>query len=386
MGQASRPLAHRVIKDARILAFQASGAPGIRGGLVLGDSEGDRLLRHTRRRIPFDSFDLAAPIRNHLSGHYAYGGMAHFYHFGHFMAEMVHRVLPSLSQDSRQTFIFVGKSDDPQASFERLPDHVKQVYSFLGLCPNRVQMITQNTLVDSLYVSQSGSDLGGGPVPAYLDMLDAHTERQLDQMFGSERRAKRIYVSRSKLGLYGAVCGERYVESALETDGYYIFHPQEHPVCVQMDHYRKADVVIFLEGSACHGAELFGRNAIKSCIMLARRGGGETWRFDPVLRPRAREYAVFRSNIYLGSMYRNRRAQELPAKGVSILQWDALVKFLRDAGVARLSAASKDEYIAAATADFVRYIEDPAPMRAISKCPDLKAQVIRSFESAKAMF
>ncbi len=57
-------LAWRVINQARIEAFKTPllGEPntGFRGGLVLGDSEDDRRLRHTRWRVPVDSFDRDA--------------------------------------------------------------------------------------------------------------------------------------------------------------------------------------------------------------------------------------------------------------------------------------------------------------------------------------
>jgi hypothetical protein len=359
------------MREARILAFQGR-LLGFRGGLVLGDDDDDRRLRHTRYREPVDSFDLSSKFNAALVGHYAYGGMTHN-HFGHLMAEMIHRVLPSMLVGQRQKFIFVSARNHPTNNFSLLPGHVQQVYSLLGLNAENVEIVTRNTIVESLFVSESGSDLGGGPWPEYLDILDAYTERRLDSMFGSARTGKRLYVSRSKLPIPGALAGERYLEAALEAEGYEIFHPQAHPVAVQMDQYRKADVVIFLEGSACHGAELLGRNAIKNCILLYRRR--EMKWFDRVLQPRSRQYTGFVSTSYLGTIFGRARRPSMYEKGLFLADWDLLTEFLRNTGAAQLRSTSKDAYLAAAKTDFAKYVEYTPPARAYSKNTDL----VRSF-------
>lgn len=379
-----RPLSSRVIEQARVLAFKqpiVGQLPyGYRGGLVLGDNEEDRRLRHTRGRVPVDSFDPTAAFEARLDGRYAYGGMT-YRHFGHFMAEMVHRVLPSMRDDPGHRFVFVSVLGHRRNRFELLPEHCQEVYRFLGLRPETVHIITKHTCVESLYVSEAGSDLGSGPAPDYLDVLDDYTELRLTQMLGSASRPKRLYVSRSKLGVGSGLCGERYLESALEAEGYVIFHPQEHPVTVQMDHYRKADVVMFVEGSACHGVELLGRNAITNCVMLPRRAGAQ--QFDPVLKPRAQHYVKFPSSVYLGTMYARPDGRGARNMGISILDWGSLTEFLRNAGVARLSAASKQAYMAAAADDFDRYVHTEPSSRMYSKSPELLARLVATFEAVR---
>lgn len=379
----AQPLAWRNIEQARILAFKqpiVGQLPhGYRGGLVLGDSEDDRRLRHTRRRVPVDSFDPTAVFEARLDGRYAYGGMT-YRHFGHFMAEMVHRVLPSMRDDPNHRLIFVSVLGHRRNRFELLPEHCQEVYRFLGLRPETVHIVTQHTCVESLYVSQAGSDLGSGPAPDYLDMLDGYTGPRLTQLLGRVRRPKRLYVSRSKLGVGSGLCGERYLESVLEAEGFHVFHPQDYPVTVQMDYYRQADVVMFVEGSACHGAELLGRNAMAHCIMLPRRAGAQ--QFDPLLEPRCQQYLKFPSSIYLGSMYARPDGGSARNMGISIVDWDSLTQFLRNAGVARLSAASKEAYMAAAEDDLYRYIHAPPSSRMYSKSPELLARLVETFNAA----
>ena len=375
-------LYHRVIEEARVLNFQtpvvAQPPLGFRGGVVLGDSEEDRRLRHTRGRRPVDSFDASAVVKDRLPGRYAYGGFV-YHHFGHVMAETVHRILPSRRYDPERSFIFVNSRD--WKSFELLPAHVQQIYQFLGLRPDTIKIISSSHLVENLLVSEAGSDLGGGPKEPYLDLLDTYTGPQLDRMFGSTRSGKKIYVSRSKLSINGGtLCGEKYIENALAAEGYEIFHPQEHPFAVQMDTYRKADLVIFLEGSACHGAELLGRDAINNCILLSRRG---LVKFDRMLGPRVRTYSTFDLD-YLGSIYASRDGRGLAGRSVSMAQWDALVEFFRNSGAARLSSTSKDAYLAAAERDFYRYLKGAEQSRSRQVGDELATKLVQQFEMMKA--
>lgn len=379
----ARLLAWRVIEQARILAYQpptvAQPPLGFRGGLVLGDSEEDRRLRHTRWGEPVDSFDPSAVVERRLAGHYAYGGMTD-HHFGHFMAEMVHRILPSRLHDPGHKFLFVGALRHRRDNFALLPRYVQDIYTFLGLGPDSVNIVTENTDVESLYVCEAGSEIGG-PKPAYLDILDDYTGPKLESIFGSVPRHGRVYVSRSKLGVRGGLCGERYLESALQAEGYEIFHPQDHSVTEQMDRYRKAEVVIFVQGSACHGTELLGRRAMKNCIMLNRRG--EAGWFDRVLAPRAEQYSKFRSCTNLGTIYTNAAGSGVRGRSVSVLDWDALVDFLRNAGAARLSSSSSAGYMAAAADDVRRYTEATEFSRRYSKDPDRVAELVGKFEAVK---
>ena len=381
-GLKALPLYFRVIEEARILAFQKPGPRRDKycGGLVLGDSEDDRRLRQLRPSGPVDTFDLSAGIEARLNGHYAYGGRTNR-HFGHFMAEMVHRILPSRLHDPRQNFVFVSWAGNPENSYDSLPKFVQQVYSFLGLKPAQVTILTCNTVVESLFVSESGSTMGEGPKEAYLDMLDGYTIPQLDTAFGSARSGKRIYVSRTRVKKPGGLCGEGYLESALAAEGYEIFHPQDHPFAVQMDEYRKADIVIFAEGSACHGTELLGRDAMGTCILIPRRG--ESRQFDRVLKPRARQFRKAPSCVYLGTTHTRPDGREAHSRGVAVLDWEALAQFLRDIGAAKLQSTAKDAYMAAAEEDFSRYVEDSASRRGPSKNAHLFTKLADRFNALR---
>jgi hypothetical protein len=150
--------------------------------------------------------------------------------------------------------------------------------------------------------------------------------------------------------------GERVLEAAMVDNGFTVFRPEQHPVARQMRAYAQADVVVFAEGSACHGVELMGRT-LKAVVLLNRRGGRTMDMFEAVLRPRARRYLDFRRNIYVGALPANRTGRPQPHQGVSVLALQPLVAFMREHGIADLSQLRHGDYAAAVRADLARYTQ-----------------------------
>src|SRR5437773_11401592 len=101
-------LANRTLHDARIQAFQRP-ITYYCGGLVL--SEEDSQLRHRRNNRPRDSYDPDAQYRTRINGEFAYGGPLN-QHFGHFMSETIHRVLPSKLLHSGTPCVFVTTAQE----------------------------------------------------------------------------------------------------------------------------------------------------------------------------------------------------------------------------------------------------------------------------------
>ena len=207
-------LAHRVLREARIQAFKRPqlGPPGIgfRGGVVL--EEQDNRLRHQRHGAPYDSFDPDAEYHHRVHGEFLYGGPV-CRHFGHFMAEMVHRIVPSILLHGGLPFIFVtlAAKGDGVASLEMIPGYAQDVLRLLGIQENTFLLIDKNSIVDHLFVVQQGSHLGGPPEPGYLDDLREYIEPRLDAIHEGEKRPKKVYVSRKGMG-GGFFLGEGYLE------------------------------------------------------------------------------------------------------------------------------------------------------------------------------
>lgn len=351
-------LAHRALHEAKVQAFKRKLVQmKFCGGLVLdGD---DDTLRHRRSGRPFDRHETGASYPDRISGAFLYGGPVHG-HFGHFMAEMVHRIVPSKLLYGAAPFIFVTEAGSRAVtSFETLPLFAREVLELLGIGPAEFRLVAENAVVEQLSVVEQGSELGLGPKPGYLDDLHEYVTPRLDALHRSEVRPKKVYVSRSQLP-GGLFLGERYLEEQLAAEGFTSISPETLPVSVQMDIYRKTDVVVFPEGSACHGVELLGTGALKQCFLICRRDS-HSRSFERVLQPRASVFASSAGHPFIGTKYRVGGSRN-PSRTLGVHAFDAreLVAFLRGNDIARLPTFSEADYHAAAQLDLHRYLKGSA--------------------------
>jgi hypothetical protein len=381
----SEPLASKVIQNARVEAFKHPhvDAPprGFRGGPVLSDSELDSRLRHTRKRRAIDHFDEAAMFPERLSGHYAYGGGI-YHHFGHVMAEMIHRILPVQELEINPRWLFVTSERNP-TSFDKLAPWVDDLYRFLGVDFSRATIVNTNVAVDSLLVVQAGSDLGGGAHEAYFDILDETIASRIDRAVGDVSRPSKIYISRAGSNMQGCFLGERYLESLLAEEGFTLVRPEEHRFAEQLDFYRKADVVIFPEGSACHGAELLGRRAMRRSVLLPRRGTYHLGLFEGILTPRSQQFSAFPFNQYLGTASVRANGTPEEERGVTLFDFETLVQEFRNRGLAHLRTASRNDYLDVAEADLSRYLQQKAAQGRLDDLNQVKELLI-AFGAARA--
>jgi len=350
----------RSVEQAWVQAFRpplvAPPPLGFRGGPVLTDSAEDRRLRHTRYGQPVDSFDVTAAIGMALDVEATYAGPA-YHHFGHILSEMVHRIIPGRRMFGCDRWLLVGTiGERPLTGFAELPQVQQDILHFLELPPERVHVAHQDMRVRTLHVVEAGSDFGFGPKPGYLRDLRAFSLPRLDRLHGDEPGFPRIYVSRSGIAHGGNFLGERYLERLLEDEGYAVVQPERLPFTRQMDLYRKAELVLFPEGSACHGVELLGEGMMGRCVLLVRR---ENHRhiFERVLAPRAASFAAFSGAIPLGTIVAHPvDGSPLDHLGVALFDLEALQEFLRAEGLARLPTLDRRRYFEAAAADLAGYV------------------------------
>lgn len=343
----------RTIRHAQVQAAERpQGA--FHGGPVLGDDPQSLLLRHNRRREAVDHFAPALHAPARLAGSYAYLGLA-FAHFGHAMAEMVHRIVPTRQIVADPQWIILTKKGD-EARFDALPALTRTILALFDVAARNCTVIAQDTIVDELLIVEAGSDLGGGPKDWYLDLL---RERGPITATRAANAPQKIYVSRSGLEHGSGILGERVLEAALEKVGFHIMHSEQLSLPQQFSLYANAKVLLFAEGSACHGAELFGGGALGHTILMNRRPRVRS-HFDPVLAPRSTRFDTFSGNPYLGSAFLDAEDRSLIHRGVSVIALDALSRFLDEIGVGRIGNVSTIGYLAAAYADLERYIERAA--------------------------
>jgi hypothetical protein len=317
---------------------------------MLSDRPRLQRLRHMRRREPVDSFAsaLVDPVR--LRGSFAYLGIA-FAHFGHIMAEMIHRIVPTRQIDPAPQWLIVAERGS-SATFDALPALCRKVLALFGVDETNCTVVSADTIVEHLLIVEAGSDLGGGPKDWYLDLLRTAGPVPIAP---DARYPAKVYVSRSGLGADSGILGESVLEAALERQGFDILHSETLPLAEQIAHYANAQLLLFAEGSACHGVETLGRNMLGHTVLLNRRDQRRS-QFVPVLAPRAARFDTFHANRYLGSAIVNAQGEPLTNRGVTALALPELAAFLSRIGVAELEPISPIAYLAAAHHDLECYL------------------------------
>jgi hypothetical protein len=360
---ADHDLAYATLADARVQVFGAL----FDGGPVLGDDRLSLRLRHRRYRRPVDRFARHAGYDHRLPGDWIYGGPAHT-HFGHVMSEMIHRLLPSRRLFGAAGILFVGTEDEEaMTGFDSLPDFFQQILSYLAIDPDAVRILHRNHVVERLHIVEQGSDFGGGPKPGYLAELRAFSAPRLQELIAPCRRpghplaallaARQIYVSRSAVVPSGGFLGESLLDAALAEAGFTIFRPEAHPVWVQLAVYRQARLVVFAEGSACHGTELLGTAMMRTCLLLSRRESHLDI-FRGILAPRARVFGYLPCGPDIGTAAVHPETGEpLDNLGVSLVDPSSLSAFLRAWGASTPPVIDRARYAAAAEQDFTAYLD-----------------------------
>jgi hypothetical protein len=288
-----------------------------------------------------------------LAGDYVYGGCC-AEHFGHAMAETIHRILPARARFACRRLLFVGLRGGASGGFEALPAVMQAALGFLAVDPADVTVLGEDCVVETLHIAEQGARLLGGPTAPYLRMLAEFTPSRLDALWDGRPAAARLYVSRSRIPQGGIILGEQHLERLLAREGWAVLHPQEAPLVAQMQAYARAETIIFSEGSAVHGTELIA--GLGHCVLLPRRNT-EAWWIESTLRPRARRLDVLPRGIPLGTILRDAQSgAPVENYGVTLMDLPAVTAALRALGLARLARPDLRGYRAAARADLAAYI------------------------------
>jgi hypothetical protein len=302
-------------------------------------------------------------------------------HFGHFMAECVHRIAIGQALDADRPWLFVSGRD--RAAAESPPPFARETLELLGVALDTAWFVTRPTQVEDLLVAEQGSDLMGGPKPGYLSLLGNAVHHRLDERFGNQSRSAKVYVSRTGLGvLSGRLLAETYLEQQLASEGFEIFHPERHSIAEQLDCYRKAQVLVFSEGSAVHGVELLGQS-LGQVVLLNRRQPMHSACIAPV-RARARQLLTITSNLPIGTPLQTDDGRERRSRGLAVLDSVSVLRVLRAEGIARLESFSPVQYLEHSEAELADYVSelsahhplvDPQPL--LERYQQARAQLMR---------
>ena len=268
-----RPLRHKVLDNALVLSFGGGKNRSVSRPAGVFDALGhyEPLAQCWRDSQSHTTAITKIPPPDQsietLSGTWLFGGML-YAHFGHFLCESTARLwgldLPGLTFDG---VIFHPKARLPRMS--RLINPTRPWLAVAG-CTLPVAAPPDPVRVQRLVVPEQGFGTG--------DMVAGRPEYRdfIRRRFGAEIPAEgseKLYISRSRLySKRGRILAETFLETALAAEGYEIFHPQEHPIEVQIARYKAARTVISTDCSALHLAALFAR-ATDHVAILARRPG-----------------------------------------------------------------------------------------------------------------
>jgi capsular polysaccharide biosynthesis protein len=266
-------LKHCVLDEATVLSFGSGKNRGVSrpAGVFAADGRYEPMGQCWRDSKGHTTAPTVAPrdedISETLGGTWLFGGML-YAHFGHFLCESTARLWAlDLPDNKIDGVIFHPKARLPRMS--RLLQPTKPWLMVAG-CTLPVVAPPDPVRVERLIVPEQGfgtGDMVAGR-PEYRDFVRRHFGAQI----GAEGGEK-LYISRSQLySKRGRILGETFLETALAREGYDIFHPQEHPIEVQVARYKAARHVISTDCSALHLSALFAKPTDRVAI-LARRPG-----------------------------------------------------------------------------------------------------------------
>ncbi len=170
-------------------------------------------------------------------------------HFGHFLVESTARLWAMETLGDRVDSIlylpYRGNVKATKRAFRDLKD-------FFRLIDIKVPLQTFESAVEveHLFVPELGfgwSERYAGSA-AYRRFMRERLGRSVTPDGG-----EKLYISRARLPAHrGGVLGEAVIEDNLARFGYEIFHPEQHPLVVQIARYKAARQIVALDGSALH--------------------------------------------------------------------------------------------------------------------------------------
>lgn len=199
-----------------------------------------------------------------LDGRWLWGGIL-WGHFGHFLAESTARLWALEHLDTPvDGVLFIPRRPggaDQVKSFHR------PFFDLLGMT-QPFELAAQPTRVAELVVP--GQGFGLGEISAGTEKVRRSRLAHLGPEVAPEGGEK-LYISRTGLGFAkGSILGEDRVETWLAEEGYDIFHPQQHPLKVQLARYKAAQKIVATDGSALHLVAMAGRKD-QDIAIIARR-------------------------------------------------------------------------------------------------------------------
>lgn len=202
-------------------------------------------------------------------GTWLYGGK-HDHRFGHFLVETLSRLWAlDLVAEDIQGIVFIPEKVMPTARAQKRFAETAPLFELVENLPPR-EILTLHTRFERLVVPPQGCG-ASQMVPGCPEFRSFIKNRFARDVFPAG--GKKLFISRTKMrGTPGHLLFENLIEESARIEGYEIYHPQEHDVRDQIAHYRAAEVILGVEGSAFHMVAYAARKHAKIGMIRRRIG------------------------------------------------------------------------------------------------------------------
>lgn len=232
-----------VFRDV-LIGPAVSSKPIYAGGLV-NPLKYPRFCRHNRRGRPVNA---STSLTGHLLAltdeegrPFVFGGVYQS-HFGHCIAEFVHRLwILQKPEYAGCTVLFVARSAHlpPAPYFEDL-------MRYLGV--EKWCILDQPHLVPELVIAQQGKEIKRKAHAEYMSFLAHRATR--NGLFKSDLHDKVAFLRGHMQSR--RLLGEQHLAEYLSKQGYLVYRPEQHPIKHQLQTLSNAKRVVISDGSACH--------------------------------------------------------------------------------------------------------------------------------------
>jgi hypothetical protein len=200
-----------------------------------------------------------------LPGTHLYGG--HFRgHFGHFLVEATARLWALDHVEKPDSIVYLPY----RGQVEPIERAIKGLAPFFRLLNVSVPIHTYGKVMRAERLILPELGFGWAERFAGSPAYRAFMQKRLTAAASADG-AEKLYISRSILNAHrGGILGETVIEDNLSRLGYEIFHPERHPLEVQIARYKAARRIVALDGSALHLAAYVLREDGRVAIIKRR--------------------------------------------------------------------------------------------------------------------
>lgn len=281
-----------------------------------------------------------------------------FPHFGHFVAEVAHRLWPFVTDPRWRALPVVFHPVRPyDGGAADMPAWMSSILDYLQVSPQRI-VLRAPTDVGLCHLPHQAKLLSGKflsqEVVAALGRLPAP----------EDQGARRLYVSRARYLHAGSIFGEGYIEAMLRQAGFTVIYPEDMPVATLVGLYRQAEAIVFAEGSAIHALELCGRCQARAVVICRRPEAVARVLFDGAFEALGMQAFYYDAGtpvvpLSWGQKAGHARGKPLWYKAPTSVNLPDLFARMSEALGLALPAPDPAQAAAAARQDVLAYILDP---------------------------